>query len=78
MSNYLKFLGLNIKNGRPSVFEMIQKNFQIFSFSLFTSKSVKNTLEKKTIKDYDNGRKKKPLKKYEKLKKTKNIQSCVN
>ena len=46
---------------------------------LFTSKSVKNALEKKTIKDYDNGRKKKPLKKYEKLKKTKkNIQSCVN
>ena len=45
---------------------------------LFTSKSVKNVLEKKTIKDLDNGRKKKPLKKYEKLKKTKNIQSCVN
>ena len=36
---YLKFLGLNIKNDRPSVFEMIQKNSQnsqIFSFSLYS------------------------------------------
>ena len=47
---YLKFLGLNIKNDRPSVFEMIQKNSQysqIFSFSLYSWVTIFSQWKKK-------------------------------
>ena len=52
---YLKFLGFNIKNGRPSVFEMIQKNSQnsqIFSFSLYSWVTIFSQWKKTKKDDY--------------------------
>ena len=52
---YLKFLGLNIKNDRPSVFEMIQKNSQnsqIFSFSLYSWVTIFSQWKKTKKDDY--------------------------